>query len=141
MLDALKQELSAMKSNDRAVFEAAMDAKTRHIAHLEQQEKVFQPLLQQIIGSPCGKEQLAAYINNSKNAALQDAWQNLRTTLKQCYEQNLVNQRVLNASRAEVQQALNLLRGENQTSPIAGTYEESGKTHSSPSKGQSIGVV
>lgn len=141
MLEVLEQELRAIKSNDLTAFEQSMDTKTRHISHLEQQAKIFQPTLEKIVGTPCGKDQLATYIDNSGDSALQETWQNLRTTLKCCYEQNLLNRRVLDAARAEVQQALNILRGETQANPLSGTYKDSGKTDLTPPKGQSIGVV
>lgn len=141
MAEILKEELQAIKDHDLAAFENCMDVKARHMAHLEQQERDFQPMLQQIIGVPADKERVAAYIASSGNAALQQAWDKLRETLKQCYEQNLLNQRIIEASRAEVQQALNVLRGEQAMPQTGGIYQDTGKTDSSPAKGQSIGVV
>ncbi len=141
MLDALKQEYNALKGNDLQAFEQAMDVKLKHLNDLEQKELLSLPELEKIIGSPCDRRQLEAFIINSRNPQLVAGWRSLHAALKQCHEQNLLNQRILEASHAQMQQALNLLRGENHGNPSSNTYQDSGKSDHRPVRGQSIAVA
>lgn len=141
MLALLQQEFTALKSNDLAAFEQAMDSKLKHLNELEQKERSSLPALEAIIGAPCNRQQLEAFIINSRDAQLLAGWQSLHATLKQCHEQNLLNQRVIAASHAQIQQALNLLRGENPQAPAAVTYQDSGRSEHRPALGQPIAVA
>lgn len=141
MLALLKQEHAALKGNDLPAFDAAMDAKLRHIKHLEQQDRSLLPALQQIIGSPGKREQLEAFIVNSRDPQLQQRWQELRETLRECQRQNLLNQRILESSRAQVQRALDILRGAAPGGSNTEVYGGSGKTDRGSPGGQSFGVV
>jgi len=141
MLDVLKQEFNALRSNDLQAFEQAMDVKLKHLSDLERQELSSLPELENIIGSPCDRRQLEAFIINSRNPQLVAGWKSLHAALKQCHEQNLLNQRILEASHAQVQQALNLLRGENHENPSSVTYQDSGKSDHRLARGQSIAVA
>ncbi len=141
MLEVLEEEFNALKGNDLQAFEQAMDSKLKHLGDLERKEQTSLPELEKIIGAPCNRQQLEAFIINSRDAQLLAAWQALHTTLKQCHEQNLLNQRVLAASHAQVQQALNLLRGEDHQAPSSVTYQDSGKSEHRPALGQSIAIA
>ncbi|MCF6210605.1 hypothetical protein MNBD_GAMMA20-1047 [hydrothermal vent metagenome] len=141
MLEVLQQECDALKGNDLQAFEQTMDAKLKHINDLEQQELSSFPELEEIVGSPCDRRQLEAFIINSKNPQLVARWQSLHTALKQCHEQNLLNQRILDASHAQLQQALSLLRGENHEQTSSCTYQDSGKSDRRPTQGQSIAIA
>ena len=141
MLEVLLQEFNALKGNDLQAFEQAMDIKLKHLGELEQKEQSSLPELEKIIGTPCNRQQLEAFIINSRDARLLAGWQSLHATLKQCHEQNLLNQRVLAASHAQVQQALNLLRGENPQVSSSVTYQDSGKSEHRPMLGQSIAIA
>ncbi|HEB94557.1 MAG TPA: flagellar protein FlgN [Gammaproteobacteria bacterium] len=141
MLEVLQQEYDALKGNDRQAFEQAMDAKLKHINDLEQQELSSQPELEKIIGSPADRRQLEAFIINSKNPQLVAEWRSLHAALKQCHEQNLLNQRILEASQAQVQQALSLLHGKSHEQLSSHTYRDSGKSDHRPAQGQSIAIA
>jgi len=141
MLAALQAEFNALKGNDLPAFEQAMDVKLKHLNELEQKEQSSLPELEKIIGTPCNRQQLEAFIVNSRDAQLLAGWQSLHAALKQCHEQNLLNQRILAASQAQVQQALNLLRGENPQAASSVTYQGSGKAEHRPALGQSIAVA
>jgi len=140
MLAVLKQEYHALKNNDLPAFDEAMDAKLRHIKHLEQQERTLQPALEGIIGAPADRDSLESYIVNSRQPQLRETWQVLRRTLEDCQRQNLLNQRILETSRAQVQRALDILRGAGQEGDKAEIYGGSGKTESAGG-GQSLGIV
>ncbi|HHH48461.1 MAG TPA: flagellar protein FlgN [Gammaproteobacteria bacterium] len=141
MLEILQAEFNALKGNDLQAFEQVMDIKLKHLNDLEQKERSSLPALEKIIGSPCNRQQLEAFIVNRRDAQLLAGWQSLHTTLKQCHEQNLLNQRVLAASHAQVQQALNLLRGEDPQAPPSVTYQDSGKPDQRHAPGQSIAIA
>ncbi len=141
MLAVLQQECDALKCNDLPAFEQAMDAKLKHISDLEQQELSSLPALEEIIGSPADRRQLEAFIINSRHSQLVAEWRSLHTVLKQCHEQNLLNQRILEASHAQVQQALNLLRGENHEQLSSNTYQDSGKSDHRPAQRASIAIA
>lgn len=138
MQQVMEQEFQALKSNDLTMFDQAMDAKNQQLRHLEQQEQQLMPMLEQIIGAPGNKIRLEAYIAQSGNTQLLASWQTLHDTLKACHEQNQVNQRILEASRVQIQQTLDLLRGINSTPD---TYQDSGQKTRSGSLGQFIGIA
>ncbi len=141
MLEVLQQECDALKGNDLPAFERAMDAKLKHINDLEQQELSSLPELEGIIGSPADRRQLEAFIINSRNPQLVAEWYSLHAVLKQCHEQNLLNQRILEASHAQMQQALSLLHGENHEQLSSQTYRDSGKSDHRPAQGKSIAIA
>ncbi len=138
MQAVLEQEFQALKSNDLKLFEQAMDAKNRQLNHLEQQEQQLLPKLEQIIGTPGSKARLEAYIAKSGHPQLLSSWQTLHSTLEACNKQNLLNQRIQEASHAQVRQTLDILRGINSTPD---TYQNSGEKTRSGSLGQFIGIA
>jgi flagella synthesis protein FlgN len=140
MLQALQEEHQALASNDLPAFEIALQKKQAHAHALEKLEDYLTPL-SQIIGGDVSRSGLDKFINALSDAAVRDQvqtrWDQFSKMLGECHEQNQLNHRVIEASRIQLQQALDILRGESGAPQL---YGASGKQAENKQR-QSIAVA
>lgn len=129
MLDILRQEHQALRSNNLEEFENIVQKKHQQVKKLEQ----IQPKLDSVehmIGGVLAKSTFAAFIQRMPEGAAKSAiktlWKNFQKTLEECNLQNKTNNRILSASAINVKQALNILRG-NPDQPAENIYGKSGQ--------------
>lgn len=142
MLGILKQEHKALESNNIEAFEKAVQKKQNQAQVLESIEPQLSAITKSIDGK-LSKSSVETYIDQIATGAIrektQDVWKQLQTIVTQCNEQNQINNRILHASRTNLQQVLSILRG-NTEPPQTQVYGSSGKqdlnTH-----GQSLAVA
>lgn len=127
MLGILQREYQALTANDLKAFDKAVEEKQLQARTLEELEHHFQPLIE-MMGGTIDKESLDTIINGmelvSEKNQLQSIWEEFLATLNSCDEQNRVNNRVLESSRINIRQALDILRGEISNPAL---YSASGK--------------
>lgn len=136
MLQALQQEHQALAQNDLPAFESALQKKQAHARALEKLEDFLAPLAQ-IIGGEVSKTALNKFISGLNEAKLREAlqarWDQFSKTLHACHEQNRLNHRIVEASRVQLQQALDILRGSSQTPQLYGASGKQAESkHSQP---------
>lgn len=124
MLDILHREQKALTSNDLASFEKSLELKQRQAATLDSLEKRTLDL-GGINAAPLSMKNLVRLIEQSGISPLQSRWNTLQDLLRQCRQQNMVNHRIVEASRTHIRQSLDILHGKVST---PGTYVATGKT-------------
>ncbi len=149
MLAILKKEERALKERDIEAFEDAVQQKQLQVQRLEKLEKCIAPFS----GNPTGAgnslgkssdsaaAKMDAYISSLPTSDIKNKitaqWKNFQALVRQCDQQNEINNRVMLASRVSLQQALDILRGESSTPNL---YESSGKSKDAGQR-QTIGVA
>lgn len=140
MLDLLREEYQALSATNREMFDEILDRKAVQTKHLEGLEKEYHLILEKI-GGVQDKPSLEAYINSTADSSLKKqlhaSWKNFLHTLEQCHDQNMVNYRIVEASRTNVQQTLDMLRGD---TGLPKLYGASGKQHGD-SQGHSLAIA
>ena len=136
MLDILQREEKALTSNDLASFEMTLEQKQQAAANIESLE---QRLLElgSLDGTPLTLKNFVRFIEQSRLPPLQSRWATLQDILRQCQRQNVVNNRVVEASRTHIRQSLDILHGKVSTPEI---YVASGKTQNDAT-GRSLAVA
>jgi flagellar biosynthesis/type III secretory pathway chaperone len=124
MLDILQREQKALASSDLASFERALEQKQQQAGNIDSIERRLQAL-GNINGAPFTLKSFVRFVEQSGLAPLQSRWTNLQDVLRQCQRQNLVNHRIVEASRENIRQSLDILHGKT-SSPE--TYVASGRT-------------
>lgn len=134
MQDILQQEYKALKSNDLELFETCLLQKQDQVNALQLIEPQLIELARELNGQLC-KESIGHYIDQldpgPEKSALKQLWQRFQKAIRQCNEQNLVNHRIMTASRSNLEQILNILRG-NSALPNSPVYGASGKQDNNP---------
>lgn len=128
MLDILKREQEALTRNDLAAFERALEQKQQQAGNIDSLEQQLRSP-GNIDGVSLTVKQFVSFIEQSGLAPLQSRWKNLQDLLRQCRQQNAVNQRIVEASRIHIRQSLDILQGKTSTPE---TYVASGKTRIDP---------
>lgn len=140
MLDILQQENTALEKRDLSNFDAIVLRKQQQIRLLEEMEPDLTPI-HALIGKPSEGNGMDSFISKIDNKSIklqfQSLWNDLRETLTNCDNQNLINNRILQSSRINIQQAIDILRGENS---IPNLYGSSGKQDMNK-QGQSLAVA
>lgn len=140
MLYILQQEYAALENNDRKAFDKAVGDKQLQVHALENLDLELKPVLD-MTGGSYEKGSIDRLINTLDNTPIKEqlatTWEQLIDALNQCQEQNKINQRIIDASRINIQQTLDILLGENSMPKL---YSPSGK-QSTASSGHSIAVA
>lgn len=127
MLGILQQEYEALKENDLKAFDKAVGEKQLQTRVLEELETHFQPLTKMMDGV-IDKKLLNNFIDDMEPGPekdqLRSTWKEFLVILNNCNEQNLINNRILESSRVNIRQALDILRGETSNPAL---YSASGK--------------
>lgn len=136
MLDILQREEKALTSNDLTAFEKTLEQKQQQAANMESLE---QRLLEvgSLNGAPLTLKNFVRFIEQSRLSPLQSRWAALQDILRQCQRQNVVNNRIVEASRTHIRQSLDILHGKVSTPDI---YVASGKTQNDTT-GRSLAVA
>lgn len=142
MLEILHEEHRALSSTDINRLEQAVQNKQSQIKILEDERS--QPnKAEKILGGKISNETISAFINNNPDdqnrSEVERLWQHLQKTLNECNEQNMINNRIIDASSTHLRQAINILRGDF-TKPTENIYGASGKQNNN-TNGQSLAVA
>ena len=141
MLEILRQEYDALKHNNLSEFERIIQEKHIQSKKLESLEKELEPV-KRLLGGKLSKENMLRFIAQypAKNLKIQlhDLWENFHSLLQQCQTQNKTNNRIIEASRSQLQQALGILRGE---APTTNIYGATGKQDIRHPRNHSIAVA
>jgi flagellar biosynthesis/type III secretory pathway chaperone len=142
MYEILHQEFKALKTDDLGLFEICLQNKQAQLNELKLIEPQLTELARELNGQLC-KESIGHYIDNlpagQDKSSLKELWQRFQKAITQCNEQNLVNNRIMTASRTNLEQILNILRG-NSALPSSPIYGSSGKQDNDPN-GRSIAIA
>lgn len=142
MLDALREEHRALSSTDLESFERSVRNKQDQVKILEQTQAQLGALTP-ILNGKFSKTTIVNYIGNlpagSQRSQLEKLWDTLQKTTKDCSDQNIINNRIMDASSTHLRQAISILRGD-LSGPTVNVYGASGrqKTHSN---GQSLATA
>lgn len=140
MLNILNQEYHALENNDRESFDLVLEKKELHAKALEELEKEFSPVIA-TIGGTIDRKSLENFIDSVQNPPdkqeLIAKWENFLAALNKCHEQNMINYRIVESSKVNIQQALNIIRGD---TGLPRLYEASGKENTDI-QGQSLAVA
>lgn len=140
MLEILRLEHTALIRRDLVSFDNIVLRKQAQIRSLEEIEPSLSPI-HALIGKNSAGKNMESFIANIESNPLktqfQSLWKDLRETLTQCNNQNKINNRILHNSRSNLQQAIDILRGENSQPNL---YGASGKQDVSR-YGQSLAVA
>ena len=127
MVKILEEEQSALQHSNLQVFETVIQKKhlqTRKLKELESE----MASLRHILSRPVSKASIELFIHQTTDKSvktqLESLWKQLKQALKLCQQQNTINNRIIEASRVSMQQAIDIIRGGN-SSP--NTYRASGK--------------
>lgn len=142
MLEILHEEHRALSSTDIEKLEQAVQNKQAQINILEDSQ--FQSdQAKKILGGKITKETVSAFIqnipDNQDRSRIKLLWVGLQKTLKECSEQNIINNRIIDASSTHLRQAINILRGDF-SKPTENLYGASGKQNNN-THGQSLAVA
>lgn len=141
MLDILTREHDALQSNNLGNFEKVIQEKYLQTRKMESLESELESL-KHLLGGKLLKENMLKFLEQTPSsnlkARLASLWDDFQNVLQKCNTQNKTNNRVIEASRSQLQQALSILRGESITSNL---YGATGKHDSSPQRNQSIAVA
>ena len=128
---ALREEHTALTSNNLPGFEAAIQKKVAHTSTLENLEKNIFSLLRNA-GYSWDKSGLNDYVETldspAEKRSILRQWEKLRDAIIQCQTQNHINGRILNIASLNIRQALEVLTG-----------QKSGNTYSADGKPQEGG--
>ena len=124
---ALVAEYDALKQRDHESFDEIVLKKQEYASKLDDNEKaLFDVLASEGFGH--SQEGLQAFMDSLTDKPdphdIKTIWSELHPVLQECQKQNQVNGRILNLSLINVQQAVNLLKGQSGNS---GMYNNSGK--------------
>lgn len=106
LLDTLRREQIALTRNDIVGLETVVSAKHRHLNQLE------------MLSRQAGGTLKSAGLYDHPDAAVEDVWRKLRQLLGECQLQNQINGGLIEQGRCRVQQALNLLTGQDTESTV-----------------------
>lgn len=142
MLNALHEEHQALSSSDINSFERAVRNKQDQVEILERMQTQLNAL-EPILNGKFSKVTIENYIEKiprgNKKSHIQSLWQKLQQTTTDCSEQNIINNRIMDASSTHLRQAISILRGD-LTGPTVNIYGASGK-QSNNSQGQSLATA
>jgi len=142
MLNALHEEHRALSSSEIEIFERAVRNKQDQVIILEKMQSqlnVFEPMLSGKFSKTTVEKYIGSIPPGQQKSQLEDLWKKLLKTTNDCSEQNIINNRIMDASSTHLRQAISILRGD-LTGPIASTYGASGK-QSNDSHGQSLATA
>lgn len=128
LLKIMKNEQLALSENNLAEFEAALNDKLKTVVEIESTENNLVETLNKI-GLSMEKQDLKKLVlncNPNVKNKLSQLLKQLGDIAQQCHEQNLINNRIIAASNNNVQQILEVLRG--QTPGQEHLYDLSGKS-------------
>jgi len=142
MLNALHEEHRALSSSEIESFEKAVRNKQDQVIILEKMQaqlSTFEPML----NGKFSKSTIENYINHiptgDQKSRLKKLWEKLHDTTNKCSEQNIINNRIMDASSTHLRQAISILRGD-LTGPTVNLYGATGKQNND-SQGQPLATV
>jgi flagellar biosynthesis/type III secretory pathway chaperone len=142
MLHALHEEHRALSSSDLEIFEKALQNKQDQVKRLEDMQPqlaALEPMLNGKFSKTTIEEYIARMPTGNEKSHLTDLWKKLQATTNDCSRQNIINNRIMNASSTHLRQAINILRGD-LTGPTVNIYGSSGEQHNN-SQGQSLATA
>lgn len=142
MLDALYEEYRALSSQDVGVFERAVLNKQEQVKALEEIQSHL-VALEPMLNGRFSKNNIESYIRkmpaSQERLQLERLWSKLQETTTNCSKQNIINNRIIDASSTQLRRALSILRG-NLTGPTVDIYGASGKQNNN-SQRQSLATA
>lgn len=142
MLNALHEEHRALSSSDIESFERAVRNKQDQIIIVEKMQSqlnVFEPILNGKFSKVTVERYIESVPTGSQRSQLEEQWKKLLNTTTDCSKQNMINNKIIDASSTHLRQAICILRGD-LTGPTVNIYGASGKQHNE-SKGQSLATA
>ena len=140
MLDILKKEYDVLKGSNYDALEAIINKKSAQATKLEDLEKQMKTMFSMTENNNL-LERFDTFLKQvadpSDKKSLQIIWNQLLDTIDQCHEQNRINHRIVEASKTNIQQTLDILRGD---SALPKLYGSSGKKDNDQ-KGHSLAVA
>ena len=142
MLNALHEEHLALSSSNIEDFERAVRNKQDQVAILEKMQSQLS-MFESMLNGKFSKVTVENFIENipagHQRSQLEDLWKKLLKTTNECSKQNIINNRIMDASSTHLRQAISILRGD-LTSPTVNIYGASGK-QSNQSQGHSLATA
>ncbi|MDT8383105.1 MAG: flagellar protein FlgN [Gammaproteobacteria bacterium] len=142
MLDALREEHRTLSSADLESFERSVRNKQDQVTILEQTQAQLGALTP-ILNGKFSKTTIVSYIGKlpagSQRSQLESLWDTLQKTTRDCSEQNIINNRIMDASSTHLRQAISILRGD-LSGPTVNVYGASGRQKAN-SNGQSLATA
>jgi len=136
---ALREEYTALTSNNLPGFEASIQKKIAYTTQLESIEQTIFSLLRNA-GFSWDKTGLNSYVDTlgspAEKRGILRHWEKLREAILQCQNQNQINGRILNIASLNIRQALEVLTGQKS----GNTYNANGKA-SDGGKGDKIAIA
>lgn len=140
MLETMRQEYQALENNDQAGFDRLVEQKASQVQSLEELEARFKPLIT-MMGGTLSRDFIESFIDAIDNVPdkqqLQSTWEKFLQVLNDCDEQNRINNRIVESSKSNIQQALNIIRGDD---GIPKLYSASGRENTD-NQGQSLAIA
>lgn len=137
MLDILNEEHRTLSSTDIGNFERVVVKKQAQVKRLEETKNQLN-----LIGDTTGGN-LSSYIermSEGKNKShIRNLWDDFQETVDKCRQQNLINNRIMDASSTHLRQSIRILRGDTSES-AAGLYGASGQ-QKNKLQGQSLAIA
>jgi len=142
MLDALYEEHHALSSPDVGVLERAVHNKQEQIKALEEIQSHL-VALEPMLNGKFSKNRIENYIEKMpaghQKLQLESLWDKLQETTTNCSKQNIINNRIIDASSTQLRRAMSILRGD-LTGPTVDIYGASGKQNNN-SQRQSLATA
>jgi flagellar biosynthesis/type III secretory pathway chaperone len=108
LLDALRQEQTALTRNDVDGLETAVAAKHRHLSQLDLLSRQIDGVLEST-----GIRDMDASLGARRDTAAEGAWKKLRRALGECRLQNQINGSLIEQNHRRARAAWYLLTGQN----------------------------
>lgn len=142
MLNALHEEHQALSSSDIDSLERAIRNKQDQVVILERMQSQLSAL-EPMLNGKFSKASIDSYIQKmpacSQKTQLEKLWKELQQTTMDCSNQNVTNNRIMDASGTHLRQAISILRGD-LTGPTVNIYGASGKQNNN-SQRQSLATA
>lgn len=130
MLELLKSEHTALKSENPDSIKATSQQKLKHMQLMEQSIGQRNRFLQQLQLSADEQGVAEAVAAASQHSQLNANWNNLKEIAKELQKQNEINGGIIAIGQRRVKQALDILSGKEN---LTGTYSQQGETEYSKS--------
>ena len=142
MLNALHEEHRALSSSDIESFERAVRNKQDQVVILEEMQSqlnMFEPMLNGKFSRLTIENFIGSLPAGQQKEHLDNLWKKLLKTTNDCSKQNIINNRIMEASSAHIRQAISILRGDF-AGPTVNIYGASGKQSTGP-QGHSLATA
>ena len=136
LLEALKREHEILFSRDADAIGTVVAEKEEALGRLNHLARQRSSLLKQA-GFSDDKAGFSAFLDSDGSGKLDELWQSLEEGLRACQQQNQVNGMMLESSRQQAEQMLQIILGHGQKTEL---YDQNGSSKASYGQKTSIKV-